>query len=899
MKKTLYILLVAISALATVACSKEELFNSNDKQPQMRTFTCSFDEGDATKTEITQKGKTVWAEGDKIWVSNGTAFDTLTVDKVYAGLKYCEFKTALEGTLYVVYPFSAAKGVTDGKFQIDVPSIQDGSFGNANICVAVASDRYVKMKNVTSVLQFRIPGDAKPIKAVSVNAADNAVAGSCSVDMSSGTPVVTSSETSSDVIVKTDGLSGKFYMTVIPGTYNAGFSLTAVSTDLKNASQTKTTVAAKTLNVNELFDLGTIGDDLKPLQGDGSSASPWQISSLPEMLAFSYYVNDGNSMRGEYIKVVNDIKGISVPIGTYDDGNKIFNPFKGNFDGGDKILTLNMRQTAKSSAGLFGNVADSAKIHNVKVAGNVTSTYSYTGALAGVVNADKTTLTIDNCSSSATVTGTNIAGGLIGYAGGAVDKTISNCVNSGTVTSVTCTAGICAYAYHVSFSKDTNSGLITTTDNNGGTYNVSRFNSASWGTNYNNGTGGISGWAQNVTMKSCSNTADVSAVNKAGGISGAAYYTTVQNCTNSGKVSTTQGVLGGIVAWAQTNANLINCTNTGVIDGTETSGWVGGILGFASPQVSNSYTVTIVRCTNKGAVNATGTRIGGIVGNAHSLSNAGNRTMIDRCTNEGNVSSTGQAVGGIVGVSIDFYSYTVASLSNCSNTGNVTGLNYIGGVLGQFQRSIYLGAYMLIDNCENHGNILSTNVDDNGDYIGGILGGFTQSVQAGRGIRFHNCLNDGKIQYTTATHTKVYGGGIIGSLTDGAISNCYNGGAISPLEGTIAAAALANIGGVAGFTKATIVKTSYYLSTTAATALGTSSGTIDISVIASDDKGNLASNASINSVNYAYVIDALNAQAIPWGAYRWKWSNGPALIYPSYSDPVDGGGFDLGNGGQI
>src|SRR5574344_1639964 len=351
MKKTLYILFAATIAMATVACSKEELFDSNAKQSQMRTFTCSFDQGDVTKTNLTEKGKTVWEDGDKIWVSNGTAFDTLTVTPHKDAPQYCDFKTALEGTLYVVYTFSAAKSVTDGKFEIEVPTVQNGSFGSANISVAVATDRYVKMKNVTSVVQFRIPSTAKPIKAVSVNAIDN---------------VVTANDTYSDVIFKTDGLSGKFYMSVIPGTYNAGFSLTAVSTDLKNASQTKTTVAAKTLNVNELFDLGTIGDDLQPLQGDGSSASPWLISSLPEMLAFTYYVNDGNSMKGQFIKVVKDIKGISVPVGTYDEGNEIYHAFKGNFDGGDKTLTLNMRQTAKCSVGLFGNVADSAKIYNVK-----------------------------------------------------------------------------------------------------------------------------------------------------------------------------------------------------------------------------------------------------------------------------------------------------------------------------------------------------------------------------------------------------------------------------------------------------------------------------------------------------------------------------------------------------
>lgn len=412
MKKTLYILFAATIAMATVACSKEELFDSNAKQSQMRTFTCSFDQGDVTKTNLTEKGKTVWEDGDKIWVSNGTAFDTLTVTPHKDAPQYFDFKTALEGTLYVVYPFSAAKSVTDGKFEIEVPTVQNGSFGSANISVAVATDRYVKMKNVTSVLQFRIPSTAKPIKAVSVNAIDNVVAGDCTVDMTSGSPVITANDNYSDVIVKTDGLSGKFYMSVIPGTYNAGFSLTAVSTDLKNASQTKTTVAAKTLKVNDLFDLGTIGDNLQPLQGDGSSASPWQISSLPEMLAFTYYVNEGNSMKGQFVKVTKDIKGITVPVGVYDDQNKSYIPFKGSFDGGEKTLTVSIEQDAQHMGGLFANLGDSASVSNVIVAGKVSSGLA-AGALAGYVGSSSK-LKISNCKSIAKVSGTDNVGGLIG-----------------------------------------------------------------------------------------------------------------------------------------------------------------------------------------------------------------------------------------------------------------------------------------------------------------------------------------------------------------------------------------------------------------------------------------------------------------------------------------------------
>jgi hypothetical protein len=63
MKKTLYILFAAAIAIATVACSKEELFNSDSKQPQTENDSpAAFDQGDATKTDLTQKGKTVWSK---------------------------------------------------------------------------------------------------------------------------------------------------------------------------------------------------------------------------------------------------------------------------------------------------------------------------------------------------------------------------------------------------------------------------------------------------------------------------------------------------------------------------------------------------------------------------------------------------------------------------------------------------------------------------------------------------------------------------------------------------------------------------------------------------------------------------------------------------------------------
>ena len=139
--KKLYIFLAAAVMIIGSACTKEEL--DGDKVPvkkEVRTFVVSFDGSEDTRTDITKQGKTVWAEGDKIWVSNGTESDTLTVGAQYDGQRYCEFNTELQGTIYVVYPMSAAKGVDEnGKFQIQIPRIQDGTFGSANIACAVAA----------------------------------------------------------------------------------------------------------------------------------------------------------------------------------------------------------------------------------------------------------------------------------------------------------------------------------------------------------------------------------------------------------------------------------------------------------------------------------------------------------------------------------------------------------------------------------------------------------------------------------------------------------------------------------------------------------------------------------------------------------------------------------------
>lgn len=899
MKKYIYILSAAAVALAMAGCAKEELRPDAGPLRELRTLTCSFDAGtqaedEATRTDITKQGKTVWSAGDRLWVSNGTESDTLTVAQEYDGQKFCEFKTELTGKLYVVYPLSAAKGVDGEKLIVDVQRIQDGTFGSANIAVAVAEDRYVKMRNVTSVLKFRIPADAKPIKVVSINAVNNVVAGLCSVDMSSGNPEVAASNTSSDVLVKVDGLAGNFYASVVPGTYNAGFTMSAISLDLKNACEVKTTTVNNELKANDFFDLGRVGSELKPLQGDGTKGNPWQISSLPEMLAFTYYVNEGNSMKDQYIKVVKDINGVTIPVGTYDDGTKKGIAFKGSFDGGDKTITLAMRQAeGKNALALFANVADSAYVHNVNVAGSVKSNWHYAAGLIAVLNSGSP-IKVENCKSSATVDAYGFVGGIAAfttgpkgspiiefdncvnegsvtgtgwYVGGVIgaanNANLKNCSNSGSIKGSQCVGGVAGNAYIGSMSDCSNAGDVTATDGAGlfGAVRKSR-----WTFEARGGAAGLAGYAQNISFKRCTNSGDISGVNKTGGIAGTLYWGKALSCSNSGKVSVSEDAAGGIIGWNLTHGVLYDCLNTGEI--TAKRSCAGGIAGQAqSYHPRNSASINYMLCYNEGKINSDGQSAGGVAGYIYVMNNLA-KVTINGCINR--------------------------------DKAEVTGLQYVGGILGSEGRySNWSRAEIL--NCENHGYIFAKKKGAKAELCaGGIFGGpinFTSK----QGVMIWNCYNTANVEYADSAATKPCVGGIAGKINHGAsgqIYNIYNSGAVRPKKGT--PVATSGLGAIIGQSvSGGSVNFVYYLEGTCAQAIGVGSNPASAAVASVvDATGNLVTPATVKGNSYITVAEALNAWRKGNLTY-YGWTAGPVFVYPTYTDPIDSGNFDIGNGGEI
>ena len=936
MKKTINILFAAALAIASVACAREEIFeNEQQTRGELRTFTCVFDEDAQTKTEITKQGKTVWKEGDKILVSNGTESDTLTVDSKSAGQKYFEFSTTLEGKIYVVYPCTAAKEIKDGKFTLEVPEVQNGEFGSANIACAVAEDRYVKMKNVTAVLKFRIPKEVTtPVTAVTINSVDNNVAGQFNVDLTSGTPVIeTPAENvySSDVTVKTDGNNGNnFYATVIPGTYKAGFTMSAVTLDLNKATESKTTVSDKELKVNAYYDLGNIGTELKPLGGDGSAANPYLINNYPEFLVFTNYVNSGKTMRGQSVKLMNDIKGVKIPIGKLEfneKGSTIAGtqiPFQGEFDGNGKTVTLNINNTSRVPAALFEYVKDSAYIHDLTVAGKVESTYKHAAGLIGFVGVnynksitEKTLVRIANCKNSANVKNVGgYAGGIASwvnindekfafnintisydliksvviencsntgniesnnlYVGGVVGYFhygyLKNCSNSGSVKSNVFVGGVAGLLYRGEIKDCSNSGTITATETAGKFLPVSGgklYNSTGKesGADMRGGAAGIAAYTQNINIKRCENSGTITGLDKIGGVIGATYWSNLYSCKNSGKVSATAQACGGIVGWAAVQTLIHGCSNSGEV--TNVKYQAAGILGQG--QANGSSQIKIVNCENTGKITVT----------------------------EGN------GAAGIIGFAQPWNNVSSVYVQRCINKGEITGPTFSGGIVGALQPMYVNGTWscLFVSDCENHGTVSGTAKGQKQNvYVGGILGGCLKN-SARQGIQIENCLNTATIEYADPTALYPNAGGIAGNIWSGnqkGVFNCYNSGKVGPKSGQAVKGAL--YGAIVGYCKpdgeGPRIGNSYYLDSSCDQMTGKDSKYSDFGCIsAADVNGVFTKTLTYKDVNYDKVVDILNAWRNGNLSY-YSWTAGPKFVYPSYAD-YGSGDYDLGNGGQI
>lgn len=179
--------LLLASALAIVSCAKEiseTPTEPDDSTPEYTTITLTAahpvmtetgaaaqeNEGTAeisTKTTITIDGTTgsvSWAAGDKLKLvcEDGTDFltEALAEADLKDGGKTATFKAtvkAVKALKWAVYPSDIETSLTDGKFSVTVPQVQDGTFEHASIEVGeIGENNAIALKNVCALLKFKV-----------------------------------------------------------------------------------------------------------------------------------------------------------------------------------------------------------------------------------------------------------------------------------------------------------------------------------------------------------------------------------------------------------------------------------------------------------------------------------------------------------------------------------------------------------------------------------------------------------------------------------------------------------------------------------------------------------------------------------------------------------------------
>ena len=167
--------------------------------------------------------------------------------------------------------------------------------------------------------------------------------------------------------------------------------------------------------------------------GEGTEASPYELTSACHLLWFAKLVNNGNTTACARLEADIDMSKVchaasnGVAELSWEPISKSSNPWHGSFDGNNKTISNLYINTSAENSGLFGFILNDYGRCSIKdiifYNVNITSTADYSGVLAGnVKNTDISGITVN----SGSINGTTDVGGIVGFA----NKTnITNCVN--------------------------------------------------------------------------------------------------------------------------------------------------------------------------------------------------------------------------------------------------------------------------------------------------------------------------------------------------------------------------------------------------------------------------------------------------------------------------------------
>ena len=380
-----------------------------------------------------------------------------------------------------------------------------------------------------------------------------------------------------------------------------------------------------------------VGNDTVYMDGLGTAAYPYQISTADQLKLFRDIVNGENGRTRKSDACATLTADIVLNDGTFDeDGNYTPGPsgaaltewspmgvsnstvYAGTFDGAGHTIQGLYCNSNSQAPGLFGYIAG-ATIQDVRVTGHFNADRA---EHAGCIVAFAQNSRITGCVSTASINGhhsfQSATGGIVGIAESSTQ--VSDCINYGTVKCITSESDAADAGGIVGWLADSSN--IT---------NCSNFGTVI-GLIYGSNTspiyvGGIVGFAWTKSISDCYNAGAVrineqgnsSATHGAGGIAGFAGFddthpVKISNCYNVGSVTAANAnaMLGGIVGWSGYDSVAI--TNCYYLTGT-------------AGQVYGNGTATVTATTEKSTFDFAN-------GTVRRLLKAGERTGADPWADE-------------------------------------------------------------------------------------------------------------------------------------------------------------------------------------------------------------------------------------------------------------------------
>lgn len=286
--------------LALASCSSAEDFftenlGDNNKSVKM-TFTASQENGSATRTAIGTEGgetKIHWSESDVIKVTNGTEPHDFTLT-AGAGTT----KATFEGNMpvsegyYAIYPNQSGVKFSNNTFSgVELKAEQEaveGSFDpKAAIMVAKSNGTNLPFKNVVAYFKVTPTFDCSEI-VVTAHKSTDALAGKFDVAIGDdGTPSISNITKNSREVRLTGTITANkdYYILLLPGTFEYGFSVTLKPKDDTTKKYFKQKNSSFTLNRNDLWNLG----QMKGATVVSESKIPYITFTADAEQTFKYY----------------------------------------------------------------------------------------------------------------------------------------------------------------------------------------------------------------------------------------------------------------------------------------------------------------------------------------------------------------------------------------------------------------------------------------------------------------------------------------------------------------------------------------------------------------------------------------------------------------------------------